>query len=144
VVVICEQCGARFEDEYRTTICPHGTFAANDGRNNFSHHPESTLEIVVPDSSGTKPNVSSPTPLHPPEGMSAREKLIREGLALYSGEVLLTNLEYLIGVIDTIRADRDRLRRLFAALFVADSELLQSAHAVKPRSEETAEESADT
>lgn len=39
----CEACGARFDDEFRTTVCPHGTFAANDGRNNFAHHPESHL-----------------------------------------------------------------------------------------------------
>lgn len=32
-----------FDDEYRTTICPHETFAANDGANNFAHHPESHL-----------------------------------------------------------------------------------------------------
>jgi hypothetical protein len=47
VIVDCIYgCGARFDDEYRTTICPHGTFAANDGRNNFQHHPEAFLNVA--------------------------------------------------------------------------------------------------
>jgi hypothetical protein len=40
----CSKCNARFDDEFRTTICPHETFAANDGRNNFAHHPETPLD----------------------------------------------------------------------------------------------------
>ncbi len=43
MVVKCNECGARFDDEFRTTICPHGTFAANDGKNNFAHHPEAVI-----------------------------------------------------------------------------------------------------
>jgi len=44
VKILCPHgCGARFDDEFRTTVCPHETFAANDGRNNFAHHPESVL-----------------------------------------------------------------------------------------------------
>jgi hypothetical protein len=35
-----------FEDKYRSTICPHDTFAANDGKNNFAHHPEAFLRLV--------------------------------------------------------------------------------------------------
>ena len=45
MIVTCTRgCGKRFDDEYRTTICPHETFAANDGQNNFAHHPEAYLE----------------------------------------------------------------------------------------------------
>ena len=43
MIVTCVRCGAEFDDEFRWTICPHETFAANDGRNNFQHHPGSTL-----------------------------------------------------------------------------------------------------
>jgi hypothetical protein len=43
MIVTCQKCQARFDDEYRWTICPHETFAANDGQNNFAHHPESYL-----------------------------------------------------------------------------------------------------
>lgn len=45
MIVDCTRgCGARFDDEFRTTICPHHTFAANDGQNRFAHHPEAFLE----------------------------------------------------------------------------------------------------
>jgi hypothetical protein len=37
-----------FDDEFRDTGCPHATFAANDGNNNFSHHPDSYLSSVAP------------------------------------------------------------------------------------------------
>ncbi len=49
--VLCTHgCGASFDDEFRTTICPHQTFAANDGHNHFAHHPESL--ITYPDNKG--------------------------------------------------------------------------------------------
>lgn len=48
MTIECGNCGARFDDEFRTTICPHETFAANDGNNNFAHHPESILEPREP------------------------------------------------------------------------------------------------
>jgi len=38
---ICDKCRWSYDDQYRDTICPHPTFAANDGQNNFAHHPES-------------------------------------------------------------------------------------------------------
>ncbi len=41
--ITCPTCQAIFDDQYRLTLCPHDTFAANDGNNNFQHHPESTL-----------------------------------------------------------------------------------------------------
>ncbi len=44
MIIKCSECGRRFDDEFRTTICPHETFSANDGANNFMHHPESYLE----------------------------------------------------------------------------------------------------
>lgn len=44
MIVKCQKCAKRFDDEFRTTICPHDTFAANDGYNNFAHHPDSYLE----------------------------------------------------------------------------------------------------
>lgn len=37
----CKSCGAAYDDEFRSTICPHATFAANDGNNAFRHHIES-------------------------------------------------------------------------------------------------------
>ncbi len=43
MILTCEACHYHFDDKFRTTICPHEPFAANDGRNNFAHHPESFL-----------------------------------------------------------------------------------------------------
>lgn len=44
MIVECPECHGRYDDTYRWTICPHGTFAANDGQNNFAHHPESYID----------------------------------------------------------------------------------------------------
>jgi hypothetical protein len=54
MIVTCPECHRRYDDEFRWTICPHETFAANDGRNNFAHHPESVIEelAAVPDKGG--------------------------------------------------------------------------------------------
>lgn len=47
MIVQCTRgCGAEFDDEFRDTICPHKTFAANDGHGNFRHHHESYLGPV--------------------------------------------------------------------------------------------------
>lgn len=43
MIVECPDCHAVFDDTYRWTFCPHDTFAANDGKNNFRHHVESLL-----------------------------------------------------------------------------------------------------
>lgn len=43
MIVECEKCLLYYDDEFRWTICPHETFAANDGHNNFVHHPESYI-----------------------------------------------------------------------------------------------------
>jgi hypothetical protein len=37
-----------FDDEYRTTICPHEAFAANDGKNNFRVHEDAYLAPEPP------------------------------------------------------------------------------------------------
>lgn len=52
MIVTCPTCRRSFDDAYRTTICPHGTFAANDGNNNFAHHLESHLSVKPPDFTG--------------------------------------------------------------------------------------------
>lgn len=44
MVVECEKCKLFYDDEFRITTCPHDTFLANDGENNFKHYPESYLE----------------------------------------------------------------------------------------------------
>lgn len=43
MIVKCDTCTRSYDDAFRSTICPHDTFAANDGDNNFAHHPESYL-----------------------------------------------------------------------------------------------------
>lgn len=43
MIVECPLCDWEFDDTYRSTICPHGTFLANDGHNNFAHHPDAHL-----------------------------------------------------------------------------------------------------
>lgn len=43
MIVKCERYGKRFDDTFRSTFCPHDTFLANDGENNFRHHEESFL-----------------------------------------------------------------------------------------------------
>jgi hypothetical protein len=48
MIVQCFVCQRKFDDEFRTTICPHETFPANDGENNFEHHPESHLDPYRP------------------------------------------------------------------------------------------------
>lgn len=43
MVVACPRCGAKYDDTYRWTYCPHRAFSANDGRNNFEYHYDSLL-----------------------------------------------------------------------------------------------------
>ena len=54
MIVACDHCMRSFDDEFRWTICPHDTFAANDGQNNFRHHPESHLSEPVEDDASQK------------------------------------------------------------------------------------------
>lgn len=49
MIVQCKRCNVWFDDEFRSTICSHQTFAANDGMNNFTHHPESYLNDDPPE-----------------------------------------------------------------------------------------------
>lgn len=46
MIVSCEKCGASFEDEYRSTICPHSAFPANDGSNNFKVHEDAYFSAI--------------------------------------------------------------------------------------------------
>lgn len=48
MVVKCERCHRFFDDEYRSTLCPHDAFPANDGRNNFAVHNDSYLAAQPP------------------------------------------------------------------------------------------------
>ena len=48
MIVLCPNCDIYFDDAYRLTACPHDTFVANDGDNNFAHHPESYLSEDAP------------------------------------------------------------------------------------------------
>ena len=43
MIVKCQKCNRYFDDEFRTTICPHNAFSANDGNNNFEVHHDSYL-----------------------------------------------------------------------------------------------------
>ena len=38
MIVQCDRCDTKFEDEYRSTLCPHNAFAANDDNNVFTVH----------------------------------------------------------------------------------------------------------
>ena len=48
MIVKCLDCQVWYDDEFRWTHCPHDTFAANDGRNLFTHHPESYWSMGPP------------------------------------------------------------------------------------------------
>lgn len=48
MIVKCTSCLMWFDDSYRFVYCPHDTFAANDGENNFRHHPESYCDSRDP------------------------------------------------------------------------------------------------
>lgn len=48
MIVKCERCFKYFEDEYRSYVCPHIAFLANDGFNNFKAHTDSHLDDNPP------------------------------------------------------------------------------------------------
>ncbi len=48
MIVQCGQCSRWFDDQFRFTNCPHPTFAANDGVNNFSHHHDAYISDAEP------------------------------------------------------------------------------------------------
>ena len=41
--VNCPQCKRRFENRYRSVLCPHRAFPANDGHNNFKTHEDAYI-----------------------------------------------------------------------------------------------------
>lgn len=45
MIVYCEVCERYFEDEFRSTVCPHNAFPANDGDNNFAIHEGTYLGV---------------------------------------------------------------------------------------------------
>lgn len=49
MIVNCEKCKRKFDDEFRDTGCPHSTFAANDGHNNFKHYTDSYISPELDD-----------------------------------------------------------------------------------------------
>lgn len=53
MIVQCEKCEIYFEDEYRSTICPHNAFPANDGKNNFTVHEDAYRSVNPPGKSSS-------------------------------------------------------------------------------------------
>lgn len=54
MIVKCNHCGIWYDDTYRWTFCPHDTFLANNGNNQFSHNKSSYRDIKSPDMKRTK------------------------------------------------------------------------------------------
>lgn len=48
MIVQCHKCDMYFENEYRSYVCPHNAFNANDGFNNFSVHEDAYLSNTLP------------------------------------------------------------------------------------------------
>jgi hypothetical protein len=48
MIVQCEKCQRYFEDVYRSYVCPHDAFPANDGHNNFRVHNEAYIGNTAP------------------------------------------------------------------------------------------------
>ena len=48
MIVKCDTCKMYFDDEFRTCVCPHPAFPANDGHNNFEVHNDAWLSEVPP------------------------------------------------------------------------------------------------
>lgn len=48
MIIKCEDCVMWFDDEYRSTECPHRAFPANDGHNNFKAHDDAYLSSTPP------------------------------------------------------------------------------------------------
>lgn len=61
MVVHCDQCCWYFDDEFRSTLCPHKTFPANDGTNRFYHHPRAYLKTIPPPHGGDRQRQASGT-----------------------------------------------------------------------------------
>ena len=54
MIIQCEKCIMYYDDQFRLTICPHNTFNANDGQNNFRHYPESWHHVQMPSENEAK------------------------------------------------------------------------------------------
>lgn len=68
MIVQCKTCNSYFDDEFRSTICPHSTFAANDGLNNFAHYPLSYMSSDAPTTEQEQDYYDSmPSVKHPSE-----------------------------------------------------------------------------
>ncbi len=48
MIIKCLDCNKFYDDEFRDISCPHATFLANDGQNNFRHYPQSWLSADEP------------------------------------------------------------------------------------------------
>lgn len=48
MILQCDACQRWYDDEFRRTYCPHTTFPANDGNNNFQEYPRAYLADVPP------------------------------------------------------------------------------------------------
>jgi hypothetical protein len=48
MIIRCQACNKYFEDVFRSVMCPHDTFMANDGNNNFAKHEDSYLSQTAP------------------------------------------------------------------------------------------------
>lgn len=57
MIIQCEECNKYYDDEFRNTSCPHDTFLANDGQNNFKHYPQSYLGNDKPSGNYSMPKV---------------------------------------------------------------------------------------
>lgn len=60
MLIQCTTCLLAFDDEFRDTLCPHKTFAANDGSNRFAHHPDAYLGTVENAPDAVLPLATSP------------------------------------------------------------------------------------
>lgn len=58
---VCTVCWAEYDDEFRTTLCPHDDFPANDGANNFAYYGDvSGIRYLKPgDESNVDPDMFS-------------------------------------------------------------------------------------
>jgi hypothetical protein len=48
MIIQCDKCQKYYDDEFRDTSCPHDTFLANDGQNNFKHYVGAWLAYHMP------------------------------------------------------------------------------------------------
>ena len=48
MITHCKQCLMYFDDEFRSTLCPHQAFPANDGNNNFAVYEDAYLSNSHP------------------------------------------------------------------------------------------------